>query len=333
MAFNLRNRNFLKELDLTPDELRFLLRLAAALKVARYAGYERPRLLGKSLALISAQPSSRTRSALGVAAQEQGAHLTYLDPAGPPMGRTESTKDTARVLGRMYDGIGCHGFAQEALEVVARYAGVPVWNASSDEFHPTQALADVLTMTEKADKPLHEVSVCYLGDAGTSAGNSLLVTAAKLGMDIRICAPEPMWPQPDLVNICRMIAADSGARFTLTEAVDAGVFGVDFLYTDAWVAMGEEQSDWGDRIDLLRPYRITADVVRRTGNRRVRFMHRLPSFHSRETAMGEHILKAYGLDGLEVTDEVFESDRSVVFDQAENGVHASKAVVLATLGD
>jgi ornithine carbamoyltransferase len=333
VAVNLRNRSFLKELDFTPTELRFLLRLAADLKAAKYGGYERPRLAGKNIALIFEKTSTRTRTAFEVAAHDQGAHVTYLEPSGSQIGHKESMKDTARVLGRIYDGIEYRGFAQETVEILAQYAGVPVWNGLTDEFHPTQTLADVLTMTEHSDKHLTEISYCYLGDARNNVGNSLLVMGCKLGMDVRICAPEHLWPHDDLVKQCKLVADETGARLTLTADIDEGVRGADFLYTDVWVSMGEDKSVWAERIELLKPYQINADVIRRTGNPRVGFLHCLPSFHNRETKVGEQIYNEYGLDGLEVTDDVFESEHSLVFDEAENRMHTIKAVMVATLGE
>ena len=332
MSFNLRNRSFLKELDFTPAELKFLLRLAADLKAAKYGGYERPHLTNKDIALIFEKTSTRTRTAFEVAAYDQGANVTYLDPGGTQIGHKESMKDTARVLGRTYDGIEYRGFSQEKVEILAEYAGVPVWNGLTDEFHPTQILADMVTMTESSEKPLSEISYCYLGDARNNMGNSLMVGGCKLGMDVRLCAPKNLWPTDELVQTCRDIAEHTGAKLTLTEDVDEGVRGVDFLYTDVWVSMGEEKSVWQGRIDLLKPYQVNMDVVRRTENPDVRFMHCLPAFHNRDTTVGEEIFQTYGLDGLEVTDEVFESGYSIVFDQAENRLHTIKAVMVATLG-
>jgi ornithine carbamoyltransferase len=332
MPLNLKHRSYVKELDFTPDELRSLLRLAADLKAAKYGGYEQPRLVGKNIALIFEKTSTRTRTAFEVAAHDQGAHVTYLEPTGSQIGHKESMKDTARVLGRTFDGIEYRGFAQETVEILAEYAGVPVWNGLTNEFHPTQILADVLTMTEHSDKPLSEIAYCYLGDARFNMGNSLMVAGCKFGMDVRICAPEHLWPSEDLVSRCREIAAETGARLTLTADVDDGVRGVDFLHTDVWVSMGEDASVWKERIDLLTPYQVNADTVRRTGNPKVKFMHCLPAFHNRETKVGAEIYEKFGMDGLEVTDDVFESERSIVFDQAENRVHTIKAVMVATLG-
>jgi ornithine carbamoyltransferase len=259
--------------------------------------------------------------------------VTYLEPSGSQIGHKESMKDTARVLGRVYDGIEYRGFAQETVEILAQHAGVPVWNGLTNEFHPTQTLADVLTMTEHSDKHLHDIAYCYLGDARNNMGNSLMVMGAKLGMDVRLCAPEHLWPHDDLVKTARLVADETGARLTLTEDLDEGVRGVDFLYTDVWVSMGEDQSVWEERIRLLKPYQVNKDVIGRTGNPSVKFLHCLPAFHNRETKVGEQIYQTYGLDGMEVTDDVFESEHSIVFDQAENRMHTIKAVMVATLGD
>jgi ornithine carbamoyltransferase len=333
MSFNLRHRNFLKELDFTAEELQFLLKLSADLKAAKYAGYELPRLTGKNIALIFEKTSTRTRTAFEVAAKDQGAHITYLEPSGSQIGHKESMKDTARVLGRTFDGIEYRGFSQETVETLGTYAGVPVWNGLTDEFHPTQILADVLTMTEHSEKHLHDIAFCYLGDARNNMGNSLMVGGCKYGMDVRLCAPRDLWPHDDLVKACQGIAEETGARLTLTEDVDEGVSGVDFLYTDVWVSMGEEKSAWAERIRLLTPYQVNRDVIARTGNPKVKFMHCLPAFHNRETKVGQSIFEEYGMDGLEVTDDVFESENSIVFDQAENRLHTIKAVMVATLGD
>jgi ornithine carbamoyltransferase len=333
MALNLRNRSFVKLLDFTPEEIRFLLKLSADLKAARYGGYEQQRLKGKNIALIFEKSSTRTRVAFEVAAYDQGAHVTYLGPSGSQIGHKESMKDTARVLGRVYDGIEYRGFAQAIVEELAEYAGVPVWNGLTDEFHPTQILADVLTMMEHSDKPLTDISYCYLGDARNNMGNSLMVGGCKLGMEVRLCAPRHLWPEDSLVDTCKEIAAQTGARLTLTESVEEGVKGVDYLYTDVWVSMGEPEAVWEERVRLLKPYQVSMDVVKKTGNPKVKFLHCLPSFHNRETRTGEEIYQKYGLDGMEVTDEVFESSHSIVFDQAENRLHTIKAVMVATLGD
>jgi ornithine carbamoyltransferase len=333
MAYNLRHRHFLKELDFTPDELRFLLKLSADLKAAKYGGYEQPRLRGKNIALIFEKTSTRTRVAFEVAAYDQGAHVTYLGPSGTQIGHKESMKDTARVLGRVYDGIEYRGFGQSIVEELAAHAGVPVWNGLTDEFHPTQLLADVMTMSEHSDKPLAQVSYCYLGDARNNVANSLLVGGAKLGMDVRLCAPRSLWPADDLVATCRAIAAATGARITITEDPAEGVRGVDFLYTDVWVSMGEDPSVWEERIRLLKPYQVNADLVELTGNPAVKFLHCLPAFHDRATKVGEEMYQRFRLDGMEVTNDVFESERSIVWDQAENRMHTIKAVMVATLGD
>lgn len=333
MAFNLRNRSFVKELDFTPEELKFLLKLSADLKAAKYGGYEQQRLKGKNIALIFEKSSTRTRCAFEVAAYDQGAHVTYLGPSGSQIGHKESMKDTARVLGRMYDGIEYRGFGQEQVEILAQYAGVPVWNGLTDEFHPTQTLCDALTMIEYSDKPMQQIAYCYLGDARFNMGNSLMVIGCKLGMDVRLCAPRALWPADELVATCREIAAQTGARLMLTEDVAEGVSGVDYLHTDVWVSMGEPKAVWDERIGLLRPYQVNRDVVKKTGNPHVKFMHCLPAYHNRETTIGEEIYQQTGLDGLEVTEDVFESEMSIVFPQAENRLHTIKAIMVATLGN
>ncbi|WP_395296191.1 ornithine carbamoyltransferase [Kitasatospora hibisci] len=332
MAFNLRNRHFLKELDFTAQEFRFLVDLAAQLKAAKYAGTEQPRLRGRSIALIFEKTSTRTRCAFEVAAHDQGATTTYLDASGSQIGHKESIKDTARVLGRMFDGIEYRGHGQEVVEELAAYAGVPVWNGLTDEWHPTQMLADVLTVREHTAKPLTEVALAYLGDARSNMGNSLLVTGALLGMDIRIVAPRALWPAEEVLKAAEGLAATSGARITLTEDVDAGVAGADFLYTDVWVSMGEPKEVWAERIELLRPYQVSMDTVRATGNPAVKFLHCLPAFHDLGTVVGRQMYEATGMAELECTDELFESAHSVVFDQAENRLHTIKAVLVATLG-
>jgi ornithine carbamoyltransferase len=333
MAYNLRNRSFLKELDFTPGELGYLVLLGGRLKAAKYGGYEQPRLRGKEIALIFEKTSTRTRTAFETAAHDQGATVTYLDPTGSQIGRKESMKDTARVLGRAFDGIEYRGFSQARVETLAEYAGVPVWNGLTDEFHPTQILADMLTMREHATKPLREICLCYLGDARNNMGNSLMAGGCKFGMDVRLCAPKSLWPREELVATCEGVAAETGARLTLTEDVADGVRGADFIYTDVWVSMGEEEDVWEERVNLLTPYQVNAGLLDKTGNPDVRFMHCLPALHNRETDLGEQIFQRFGLDGLEVTDEVFESPRSIVFDQAENRLHTIKAVLVATLGD
>jgi len=333
MAFNLRNRNFLKLLDFTPAEIKYLLKLSADLKAAKYAGTEQPTLTGKNIVLLFEKDSTRTRCAFEVAALDQGAHVTYLGPAGSQMGKKESMKDTARVLGRMYDGIEYRGYAQEIVETLGAYAGVPVWNGLTTEFHPTQILADFLTMMEHCDKPLHQVSFAYLGDAKNNMGNSLMVGAAKMGMDFRAVAPKQCWPEQELVNKCLEIAKETGAKITLTEKVEEGVKGVDFLYTDVWVSMGEPAAVWEERIKLLTPYQVNMNVVKATQNPNVKFMHCLPAFHNLETEVGRDIHAKFGLESMEVTEDVFESPMSIVFDEAENRLHTIKAVMVATLGN
>ncbi|WP_030270461.1 ornithine carbamoyltransferase [Streptomyces sp. NRRL B-24484] len=333
MAFNLRNRHFLKELDFTPQEFRFLVDLAAQLKAAKYAGTEQPRLRGKNIALIFEKTSTRTRCAFEVAAHDQGAATTYLDPAGSQIGHKESIRDSARVLGRMFDGIEYRGHGQEIVEELAAHAGVPVWNGLTDEWHPTQMLADVLTVREHCAKPLGDVALAYLGDARNNMGNSLLVTGALLGMDVRIVAPRQLWPADDVQKAAQDLAATTGARITVTESVAEGVAGADFLYTDVWVSMGEPKEVWAERIALLKPYQVSMDTVRLTGNPAVKFLHCLPAYHDLGTAIGRQMYEETGLTELECTDELFESAHSVVFDQAENRLHTIKAVLVATLGD
>jgi ornithine carbamoyltransferase len=332
MAFNIRNRNFLKLLDFTPKEIKFMLDLAADLKKAKYSGTEQPKLKGKNIALIFEKASTRTRCAFETAAYDQGANVTYLGPTGSQIGKKESMKDTARVLGRMYDGIEYRGFGQNIVEELGKYAGVPVWNGLTNEFHPTQILADFLTMMEHSDKPLHQVSFAYCGDARNNMGNSLMVGAAKMGMDFRAVAPKAMWPEEELVKTCKEIAKETGASITLTENVEEGVKGVDFLYTDVWVSMGEPDEVWEERIKLMLPYQVNMDMVKKTGNPKVKFLHCLPAFHNRETIIGEEIYQKFGVEAMEVTDDVFESEHSVVFDEAENRLHTIKAVMVATLG-
>ncbi|MGD0583360.1 MAG: ornithine carbamoyltransferase [Bacteroidales bacterium] len=333
MKVDLKNRNFLKLLDFNPEEIQYLLDLALKLKKDKYEGKEKKHLTGKNIALIFEKASTRTRCAFEVAAFDQGAHVTYLGPTGSQMGQKESMKDTARVLGRMYDGIEYRGYGQEIVEVLGKYAGVPVWNGLTNEFHPTQILADFLTMTEHSVKPLNNLSYCYLGDARYNMGNSLMVGAAKMGMDFRSASPKEYQPSASLVSQCMEIARETGARITITDNVDEAVNGVDFLYTDVWVSMGEPDSVWDERIRLLKPYQVNSEVVRKTGNPDVKFLHCLPAFHNRETKVGEDIFKKYGLDGMEVTEDVFESESSIVFDEAENRMHTIKAVIVATLGD
>ncbi|HON71529.1 MAG TPA: ornithine carbamoyltransferase, partial [Tenuifilum sp.] len=310
----------------------FLLDLSADLKKAKYAGTEQQRLKGKNIVILFEKDSTRTRCAFEVAAFDQGANVTYIGPSGSQMGKKESMKDTARVLGRMYDGIEYRGYSQEIVETLAKYSGVPVWNGLTNEFHPTQILADFLTMREHSTKPLSEVKFCYLGDARNNMGNSLMVGAAKMGMDFRACAPKACWPNEELVKTCREIAKTTGAKITLTENIEEGVKGCDFLYTDVWVSMGEPDSVWEERIKLLKPYQVNRKAMELTGNPNCKFMHCLPAFHNRETVVGEEIYKKFGLEAMEVTEDVFESEASIVFDEAENRVHTIKAVMVATLG-
>ncbi len=333
MAFNLRNRNFLKLLDFTPKEIQYLLDLSADLKKAKYAGTERQRLKGKNVVLLFAKDSTRTRCAFEVAAMDQGAGVTYLGPSGSQMGKKESMKDTARVLGRMYDGIEYRGFGQEIVEELGAHAGVPVWNGLTNEFHPTQILADFLTIQEHSNKPLNEVTLCYLGDARNNMGNSLMVGAAKMGMKFRAVAPKDLWPSDELVKQCKEIAETTGATIELTDDPVAGVKGADFLYTDVWVSMGEPEEVWEKRINLMKPYQVNMEMIKNTDNPDVKFLHCLPAFHNRETQIGEEIYQKFGLESMEVTEDVFESDHSIVFDEAENRLHTIKAVMVATLGD
>jgi ornithine carbamoyltransferase len=333
MAVNLRHRSFVKELDFTADELNYLITLSADLKAASRAGTEQRRLNGKRIALIFEKTSTRTRCAFEVAAYDQGAHVTYLGPEGSQIGHKESMKDTARVLGRFYDAIEYRGFGQAVVEELAEHAGVPVYNGLSDEFHPTQMLADMLTMREHTPKPLRDVAYCYTGDARFNTGNSLMIIGTKLGMDVRICAPRSLWPDSRLAGTAHELAKKSGGNLLLTEDVDLAVNGVDYLYTDVWVSMGEDMSVWRDRINLLRPYQVNQEMITRAGNPDVKFMHCLPAFHDRHTKVGEKIYEEFGLDALEVTDDVFESGHSIVFDEAENRMHTIKAVLVATLGD
>ncbi len=332
MAFNLRNRSFVKLLDFTPQEIKFLLDLSSDLKRAKYAGTEQKRLEGKNIVLLFEKDSTRTRCAFEVAALDQGAHVTYLGPSGSQMGKKESMKDTARVLGRMYDGIEYRGYGQHIVEELAKYAGVPVWNGLTNEFHPTQILADFLTMMEHSDKPLNKVAFAYLGDARNNMGNSLMVGAAKMGMDFRAVAPKELHPDPELIATCLEIAKETGATITVTDSVDEGVKGVDFLYTDVWVSMGEPEAEWERRIKLMTPYQVNMSMIQKTGNPNVKFMHCLPAFHNRETAVGEEIYQKFGISEMEVSEEVFESAHSIVFDEAENRLHTIKAVMVATLG-
>ena len=327
----LHRRNLLKEIDLTADEFRALLDLAAELKAAKRAGREQRRLAGKNIALVFEKTSTRTRCAFEVAAADQGASTTYLDPSGSQIGHKESAKDTARVLGRFYDGIQYRGAGHDVVETLGAFAGVPVWNGLTDDWHPTQSLCDALTMREHAGKPDDQIAYAYVGDARFNMGNSLLVTGAILGMDVRIVAPRSLWPSDAVVAIARRYAAESGARVTLTEDVAEGVRGVDFVHTDVWVSMGEAKEVWAERIETLTPYQVNAEMLAATGNPRVKFMHCLPAFHDLETKVGQDVHEQFGLKELEVTDDVFESDASVVFDQAENRMHTIKALMVATM--
>ncbi len=332
MTPDLHNRHFLKLLDFSPDEISYLLDLSAELKKAKSEGTEKQYLRGKNIALIFEKASTRTRCAFEVAAYDQGAHVTYLGPSGSQIGQKESMKDTARVLGGMYDGIEYRGYGQAIVEELAKYAGVPVWNGLTNEFHPTQILADFLTMTEHSKKPLNKMVFCYLGDARYNMGNSLMVGSSKMGIDFRIAAPKAYQPDADLVAKCMAIAGETGARITITENVDDAVRDADFLYTDVWVSMGEPDSVWAERISQLKPFQVNLDVIKKTGNPDVKFLHCLPAFHNRETKVGEEIFNKFGLDGMEVTEDVFESEHSIVFDEAENRLHTIKAVMVATLG-
>ncbi|KUM84261.1 MULTISPECIES: ornithine carbamoyltransferase [Streptomyces] len=328
---DLRGRSFLSELDFTAREIQHLLELAADLKATRRADTEKPRLTGKHLALIFEKTSTRTRCAFEVAAADQGAATTYLGPGDTHVGTKESIADTARVLGRMFDGIEYRGSAQSLVTELAAHSGVPVYNGLTDTAHPTQSLCDVFTMREHSPKPLSEISYCYLGDARNNMGNSLLSMGSLLGMDVRMAAPRALWPEPGLVAECRALAEGSGARITLTEDVETAVRGADFLHTDVWVSMGEPAESWGKRIELLLPYQVNDKTLAATGNAHVRFMHCLPALHDHHTRLGRDVLHSYGLDALEVTDQVFSSPASLVVDQAENRLHTIKAVLVATL--
>lgn len=333
MTADLKNRNFLKLLDYTSQEIDSLLTLSTKLKLDKRQGSEIKTLTGKNIALIFEKASTRTRCAFEVAAFDQGAQVTYIGPSGSQIGEKESMKDTARVLGRMYDGIEYRGFGQDIVEDLGKYAGVPVWNGLTTEFHPTQILADFLTMLEHSpNKSLNQLSFAYLGDARNNMGNSLMVGAAKMGMDIRLVGPKAYWPEAELVEQCQQIAIDSGAKITLTESVNEGVANVDFLYTDVWVSMGEPPEAWDERVKVMKPYQVNMSMIKQTGNDNVKFMHCLPAFHDDQTKIGKQVAEKYGMNGLEVTDEVFESSYSIVFDEAENRMHTIKAVMVATLG-
>jgi len=332
MSRNLRGRSFLKLQDFAADDIAYLLALSADLKAAKRAGTETQRLKGKNIALLFEKDSTRTRSGFEVAAFDQGGHVTYIGPSGSHMGHKETIKDTARVLGRMYDAIEYRGFGQAVVEELARWAGVPVYNGLTNEFHPTQILADLLTMIEHTGKPLHDIRFCFLGDAESNMGDSLMVGGTMMGMDVRLAAPKGCWPRPELVEQCRALAKRSGARLTLTESVEEGVAGCDAIHTDVWVSMGEAEEKWAERIRLLTPYQVNARTMALANNPRVRFMHCLPAFHNADTEVGRQMKERFGIEAMEVTDEVFESDASIVFDQAENRMHTIKAVLVATIG-
>ena len=330
---DLHGRCLLKETDLTRDEFVSVIDLAVTLRAEKRAGTERQRMVGRNVALIFEKASTRTRSAFEVGAHDQGAHTSYLGPEESQLGHKESAKDTARVLGRMFDGIEYRGFAQETIETLGRHAGVPVWNGLTDEWHPTQMLADVLTMRDHSDKPIEEVAYCYLGDARNNTANSLLVTGALIGADVRIAAPEALWPSSEVQGIARRLASTSGARLTVTADVDEAVLGSDFLYTDVWVSMGEPERDWEQRIRMLLPYQVNSTLMKATGNPSVKFLHCLPALHNTDTEVGRQLFNRFGLSELEVTEDVFESPASIVFDQAENRLHTIKATMVATIGD
>ncbi len=333
MTINLKSRNFLKLLDFTSEEIRDLIGLAAELKQLKKEGKEVAKLTGKNIALIFEKSSTRTRCAFDVAAYDQGAHTTYLGPSGSQIGTKESMKDTARVLGKMYDGIEYRGFGQEIVEELAKFAGVPVWNGLTNEFHPTQILADLLTMMESSDKPFQDIAFCYCGDARNNMGNSLMIGAAKMGMDFRAAAPDSLQPEENLVTQARQIAKETGANLLITDNKEEAVKGCDFLCTDVWVSMGEPDEVWAERINMLQPYQINKETMTMTGNPNTKFLHCLPAFHNRDTKVGEEIFQKFGLDGMEITEEVFESEASLVFEEAGNRVHTAKAVIVATLAD
>jgi ornithine carbamoyltransferase len=329
---HLRGRSLLKEIDLSKAEFLAIVDLADQLREEKRSGTERQRMVGANIALIFEKASTRTRSAFEVGAHDQGAHVTYLGPEGSHIGQGESIKDTARVLGRMFDGIEFRGFCQESVEILAKFSGVPVWNGLTDQWHPTQMLADIMTMRDHTDKPLERVTYCYLGDASNNTANSLLVTGALLGMDMRIAAPEPLWPSAEVQAVAQELAATSGARVHIGADVDRGVDGADFLYTDVWVSMGQPETDWDERITQLLPYQVNAATMKASHNPDVKFMHCLPSLHNTKTVLGKKLHDKFGLDALEVTDEVFESSASIVFDEAENRLHTIKAAMVASLG-
>jgi len=334
MSFNLRNRSLLTVQDYTQREFRYLLDLARDLKRAKYAGTEQRHLLGKQICLIFEKTSTRTRCSFEVACHDQGAHVTYLDPAGSQIGHKESFKDTARVLGRMYDAIEYRGASQTGVETLAKYAGVPVFNGLTDEYHPTQMLADVMTMREHSDRPIHEIKYAFMGDTRNNMGHSLMIVGCLMGMDVRICGPKSLWPAEEYLNIARDLEKRYGGKLTVTDDPKAAVKGVDFIHTDVWVSMGEPKEVWKERIDLLKAYQVNAELMKASGNPQVKFMHCLPAFHDSETVLGKQIADTYGIsNGLEVTDEVFESEYNIAFEQAENRMHTIKAILVATMGD
>ena len=333
MSFNLRNRSLLTVQDFTQREFGYLLDLARDLKRAKYARTEQEHLKGKEIVLIFEKSSTRTRCAFEVACHDQGAHVTYLDPAGSQIGHKESVKDTARVLGRMYDAIEFRGYSQTAVEDLAKYAGVPVFNGLTDEYHPTQMVADVMTMREYSDKPLHEIKYAYVGDTRSNMGHSLMIVGGLMGMDVRICGPKSLWPSDGYVETARELASQYGGTLTITDDPDAAVSGVDFVHTDVWVSMGEAHEVWAERIKLLKPYQVNMDLMKAAGNPRVKFMHCLPAFHDLETKVGQEIHEQFGITAMEVSGEVFDSEMNIAFEQAENRMHTIKAILVATLGD
>jgi len=333
MSYNLRNRHFLTLMDFSPKEIQYLLDLSTDLKKAKYTGTEQPRLKGKNIALIFEKDSTRTRCAFEVAAFDQGAHVTYLGPSGSQFGNKESVKDSARVLGRMYDGIEYRGYGQEIVNALAQFSGVPVWNGLTNEDHPTQVLADFMTISEHIHKPLNEVIFVFAGDGRNNVANGLMIGAAKMGMDFRIVSPKKLFPQKQLLDQCKQIAKETGGKITVTDDIEKGVKSADVIYTDVWVSMGEPDSVWTERISLLKPYQVNSAMMKMTGNPETIFMHCLPAFHGLDTKIGKEIHAKFGIPEMEVTDEVFESPQSVVFDEAENRMHTIKAVMVATLGE